>query len=173
MNAPARRHGFFMFMFFWAVVFVVMVYWFENVLNERLNPNKAVLLADQEGELVLKKNLHGHFIAEGYVNGHLVEFVVDTGATSVAIPANVAVDLELDFTGTKARINTANGEVVGHEVNIDSLQIGPILVRKLSGLTIPRSEDRIVLLGMNVLGDLDIQLSGDTMRLRPAVATDS
>jgi len=162
-----RRHGVLMFALFWAAVLVVLVYWFERALDNQINPNKAVLLAGQQGEVVLKKNIRGQYLAEGFINSAPVSMIVDTGATFVAIPESLAPDLDVEYTGNTSRISTANGLVIGQDVRLRELQLGSFIFRDVYGVTVPKIETETVLLGMNVLDDLSISVSGDTMRMVP------
>lgn len=167
MSDALRRHRLVFVILFWAVAFLLLAYWFERVIDNRLNPNKAVLLAGQEGEVVLQKNIRGHFLAEGLINDHLVDMIVDTGATFVAVPESLAREIGLEYTGAVSRISTANGEVIGRDIRIGTLQIGPFLLTDVRGVSIPADIDDGVLLGMNVLSDFNISLDGEVMRLRP------
>lgn len=168
MSEAPRGHRLVLFILFWAAVFALLVYWFGAVMDNRINPNKAVLLAGQEGEIVLQKNIQGHFLAEGLINDTLVDMIVDTGATFVAIPDRLARDIGLEYTGRKSRVSTANGVVVGQEIRIRSLQIGPFVVEDVRGISVPKDiGDDNVLLGMNVLSDFNIQMDGDLMHIQP------
>ena len=162
-----RRHGTLTFILFWCVVFVMLVFWFERKVEDRINPNRAVLLAEQDREVVLMKNAHGQYLAEGYINDILVTMVVDTGASFVALPEDLAKGIGVRYTGKTSRIGTANGEVVGKHITLDRLQLGSLLFFDVSGVTVPDIEADTILLGMNVLDDLNIQVSGDTMRMIP------
>ncbi len=76
----------------WIVALVLLTLFFENRLDKQRNPNQAVYSRiNQAGiqEVLLKRNRFGHYVTTGMVNGHSVEFLLDTGASDVAIPAEL------------------------------------------------------------------------------------
>jgi aspartyl protease family protein len=88
----------------WALALGLLTWLFAGFLERRDNPNlDAVGSLTQEGarELVLRRNPSGHYIAKGRINGHPVSFLVDTGATDVAVPEGLArrIGLELGRPG--------------------------------------------------------------------------
>ncbi len=104
---------------------------------------------------VLKKRGDKHFWAEAKVDGVRVEFIVDTGATSVALTASdaqrIGYDLsELDF---KWEVSTANGKTQGAYVVLGEVSIGNVDVENVGALVI-RSELEQSLLGMSFLNEL-------------------
>src|SRR3954463_4308680 len=69
----------------------------------------------------------GHFIGEGAVNGNPVRFLVDTGATAIALPASFAQRAGLDYRkGQQGWSSTANGVVPVYRVSLDSVRLGDI-----------------------------------------------
>ena len=77
---------------------------------------------------VLSADSRGHFITDGSINGGHMRFMVDTGATAVAIPAADAVRLGLDFKGKGrvVRMSTANGVVDASAMPFERVKVGYI-----------------------------------------------
>ncbi len=103
----------------------------------------------------------GHYHWPGSINGHAVDFLVDTGATSTALPIALARQLQLASVGS-VRSNTANGEVVGQVVLADLALEGGVQVQRLRATALPQLGDK-PLLGMDVLGRLDWQQRGGVL----------
>lgn len=101
--------------------------------------------------ITLKQGQSGHYMATGKINGESVKFVVDTGASNVAIPLAIAKKLDLPL-GQKLTTITANGYGTAYETKIESIQIGDI---KLTNVEATVSEGLVGdegLLGMSFLG---------------------
>jgi clan AA aspartic protease (TIGR02281 family) len=82
--------------------------------------------------------------------------LIDTGATNLLMCADIARRLGLDM-GVKIDIMTSIGRVLAHHVHIDTLAIGPIVVRNVTGAVHPKEENcEEVLIGMSALRKLRI-----------------
>ncbi|MDR2092019.1 MAG: TIGR02281 family clan AA aspartic protease [Azoarcus sp.] len=140
---------------------------FAGIEERRDNPNrKLAVVPGSTGELVLKRNRAGHYIAPGTINGQPVTFMLDTGATQVALPAKLGASLGLS-AGPVVRVSTANGYVEARMTIIDELGLGPFIVRQVQASLNPGMDhDDTILLGMNVLKRLEFTQSGDTLILR-------
>lgn len=104
---------------------------------------------------VLKKRNDNHFWADARVNNVHVEFMVDTGATSVALTRTDALrlgyeDEDLEF---KYEVNTAGGMTRGAFVILDEVRIGTVSVKEVGALVI-ESELKQSLLGMSFMNEL-------------------
>ena len=114
---------------------------------------------------VLAADGRGHFISEGSINGKPVRFVVDTGATVVALPASEAVRLGIDYRkGRPGTTRTAGGVVPVYRVTFDTVKIGGIELHAVDGLVIEQGLD-IALLGMSFLSRVEMKNEGQTMTL--------
>jgi aspartyl protease family protein len=145
-------------------------YWyFIGWEAQQVNPNTARVLNQQQGELALARNRAGHYIAEGEINGRHVTFLLDTGATWVALPTGLARELGLK-RGAAVTLQTANGAAVGFQTRLDSVRLGPIEMRDVAALVADGMDADTVLLGMNFLKRLEFTQRGGEMILRlPAV----
>jgi aspartyl protease family protein len=114
----------------------------------------------------LTADLRGHFIAAGQVNRMPVEFVVDTGATYVALPAAVARRLSLDYhKGEQMFMNTANGTTVAYRVRLESVRVGEITLHGVDAIVIDGDGLTSPLLGMSFLNRMNMKREGDVMTL--------
>jgi aspartyl protease family protein len=107
----------------------------------------------------------GHFAAEGTINGVGVRFIVDTGATYVALPGAVAASLGIDYRkGQRGMTQTANGPVAVFRVRFDTIRVGGIELAGVDGIVIEKGLP-VALLGMSFLNRVDMRREGDTMTL--------
>ena len=114
---------------------------------------------------VLAADASGHFIAEGAINGGPLRFVVDTGATVIALPAREAVRLGIDYRkGRTGTTLTAGGSVPVFRVTLDRVKVGAIELRSVEGLVIEQGLD-IALLGMSFLSRVEMRNEGQVMTL--------
>ncbi|MGC3987246.1 MAG: retropepsin-like aspartic protease [Pseudorhodoferax sp.] len=101
--------------------------------------------------IVLQADGRGHFMGQGRINGQLVQFMVDTGASTVALDTAEAERLGLDFRkGRQARVSTANGSAQVWVVRLASLRIGETELTDIEAAVVPQPMP-YVLLGNNVL----------------------
>ncbi len=108
-----------------------------------------------EGERVeIRRAADGHYHWPGHINGKAVDFLVDTGATGVAIPTALARELGLVAEGTSDAM-TAGGAVRGEIVRADLSLQGGVRVNRQRMVALPALESP--LLGMAVLGRLPWQ----------------
>lgn len=114
---------------------------------------------------VLSAGPGGHFLAEGQVNGGAVRFVVDTGASLVALPAAEAERLRIDYRkGEPGVTQTAAGPVPMFRVRLASVRVGGIELREVDAIVIEQGLP-VALLGMSFLGRVEMRHEGSTMTL--------
>ncbi len=140
---------------------------FNDVLEKRYNPNQqpASYRAGGQIEVKLKQNRFGHYVTNGTINGQTVTFIVDTGATDVAIPSHLQSKLSLT-PGRKSMANTANGLVRIALTEIDTLTIGDIRLNNVKANLNPGMSGNEILLGMSVLRQLEFTQRGEWLILR-------
>lgn len=110
---------------------------------------------------------NGMYLTTGTVNGFTVDFLIDTGAFSVALNSATARRLGLDFyRGEQIGLRTASGYDVGYKVMLDYVQIDEIKVYNVAAVVIDGPEPATALLGMSFLGQVDLQHNGDRLDLR-------
>ncbi len=141
---------------------------FSMLIGRWHNPNvhvQTVLEADGSTAIVLERNRSGHFVASGTINGRPVTFLVDTGATTVAVPRRLAASLGLS-EGPALRLQTAAGTARGHATVLDEVALGGIRIRNVRGVILPDGSGDEVLLGMSFLKHLELTQRGKALILR-------
>jgi aspartyl protease family protein len=125
--------------------------------------------ARQDGggrEIVLPVGPGGHFLAQGTVNGRAMQFMVDTGATSIALSQADAERIGIDWrNGRRGMSSTANGPVVVHQVTLGTVRIGEVTVSNVEAVVVPAAMP-FALLGNSFLGRFQMRRDNDTMRLQ-------
>lgn len=115
--------------------------------------------------VTLAADTRGHFVSEGSVNGLQVRFMVDTGASVVALPAADAARLGIDYRrGERGLVQTASGTAPVYRVTLDQVKLGGIALSAVEGVVIEQGLE-IALLGMSFLNRLEMKRDGDTMTL--------
>lgn len=122
-----------------------------------LAPGRPVSISDGNGPAVLiRKSLNGHFEAAGEVNGNPVSFLIDTGATSIALSHDDA--LRVGFSDDDLRytlvINTANGKAKAAAVSLDTVTVGTVQRTGLRAVVAEPGQLDQSLLGMNFISSL-------------------
>ena len=115
--------------------------------------------------IVLPMTAGGHFNAAGSINGKAVNFMVDTGATIVALSQAEANRIGLDWKrGRPGLTQTANGTVPVYNVNLTAVRVGDVEIANVAALVVP-SEMPMVLLGNSFLNHFNMRRDNDVMRL--------
>ena len=110
---------------------------------------------------------NGMYLTTGIVSGFTVDFIIDTGAFTVALNSATARRLGLDFyRGEQIGITTASGYDVGYKVTLDYVQLDDIKIYNVAAVVIDGPEPSTALLGMSFLGQLDMQHNGQRLELR-------
>ncbi len=146
----------------------LLTLFFDNVLDRRENPNQnPVSTTDGDGSVrvELRRNAQGHYVASGFVNEARAVFLLDTGATDVVLPEELALMAGL-VRGVPTRASTANGDVVVYSATLDELQIGGILLTDVRASINPAMTGNTVLLGMSALRHVEFTQRGDQLTLR-------
>ena len=162
------RLGRHMMIFAWVIALAMLSLLFSDALENRRNPNRDIhttAAADGQRQVVLKRNRQGHYFAAGRINGQAVTFLLDTGATVVSVPRDVARRLNLK-RGAKSYAATANGVIETYATRLDSVAIGDIELRDVAAHINPYSSSDDILLGMSFLRHLELTQRGGTLTLR-------
>lgn len=140
---------------------------FGELLEQREHPNRALVTgADGPRRVTLEPSPGGHYLAPGRINGQAVTFLVDTGASHVAVPAGVADDLGLE-RGPPIRVVTAAGTVRAFRTRIDRIALGGIELRDVAASINPSMGGDEVLLGMSFLRHVQFRQGSEGLVIEP------
>lgn len=116
-------------------------------------------------QIMLSAGAGGHFTSTGSINGQTTQFLIDTGATSVAIGQGEADRLNLRYRdGRRVMTQTANGAVPAHLVQLASVRVGDVEVRNIEAIVIPGQMSH-VLLGNSFLTRFQMKRENDVLLL--------
>lgn len=134
----------------------------ERVTTEAIRPLQGLAVS------IPKNKADGQFWADARVNNGHVRFLVDTGASSVALTPEDArkAGIRVDTLRYDVPIATAGGDNVAAYVNIKSISVGPVTIRNVKALVVPQGLSTS-LLGMTYLGELQkVEATQDSLILR-------
>jgi aspartyl protease family protein len=116
-------------------------------------------------EILIAAGPGGHFVTSGQINGRPVQFMVDTGATVVAMGRSEAERLGIDWKkGQPGMSHTAAGTVVSYGVSLTSVRIGDVEVFGVNAMVVP-AEMPFVLLGNSFLSRFSMRRDSNVMKL--------
>lgn len=118
-------------------------------------------------ELTLIADGGGHYRSNGSINGKPVRFLVDTGATLVAMGPSDAAKAGIDYKnkGKAGLTQTANGTAVSWRVKLNAVKIGTITLNDVDG-AVTSADMPEVLLGMSFLSRMETRQEGDKLTLK-------
>ncbi len=155
----------------WVAGLGLLTVLFQEQLESRFNPNSRPQVqrtADGRDKVILDRNSQGHYVASGEINGFPVTFLLDTGATDVAIPLALADRLRLERRGGGIS-QTANGPVAVWQTRLGEVRLGEIRINEVRASILPSmGADAPVLLGMSFLKQLEFTQRDGQLILRPA-----
>jgi aspartyl protease family protein len=121
----------------------------------------------REIRIVRDSDRRGYFI-DGLINGRAVQFLVDTGATSIAMSERQATRLGIlhRVDGRPVSVGTASGRAMGHQVDLREVSVGGLRLTDVRAVVIDGDSPAHVLLGMNVLSEFDLEQRANLLILR-------
>ncbi len=115
--------------------------------------------------IVLPADSRGHFMTQGTINGRTVSFMLDTGATAVAMSAADAQRIGLDYTkGQPVQMSTANGVTQGYRLRLQSVRVGDVEVYDIDAIVTQQSMP-FILLGNSFINRFSMRRDADQMVL--------
>ena len=115
--------------------------------------------------VTLQADGRGHFMVQGQINGGAIRMLVDTGATLIALPAQDALRLGIDYKkGTRGMVNTANGLAPVYRTRLDSVKVGDIVLNQVDAV-VQENGLPYALLGMSFLNRTEMRRDGEQMTL--------
>lgn len=129
--------------------------------------NKTNYKKHRTAQATIWADKRGHFETPGTINGQLVNFLLDTGATSVAMNEVIASKLGIDFrySGNPTTVSTASGMAAAHSITLGSVKIGDIELKNIDATVIEGGFPTEVLLGMSFLSQVEIERKGNKIKL--------
>ncbi|RZL08368.1 MAG: TIGR02281 family clan AA aspartic protease, partial [Rubrivivax sp.] len=107
----------------------------------------------------------GHFVTQGSINGRTVDFMVDTGATSIAMSADEAKRIGVKYeNGQRVQASTANGVTTAYVVTLAKVRIQDVEVYNVGAVVIPSGMQHI-LLGNTFLSRFQMRRDNDQLTL--------
>lgn len=109
----------------------------------------------------------GHFFTPGRINNQPVTFLVDTGATSIAMNSRVARELGIQYLeGRRHMVQTASGVVPAYEVTLSSAAVGSLALHNVKASVLEGSFPAEVLLGNSYLSRVNMQVESGVLVLQ-------
>ncbi len=151
----------------WILFLAMMFGIFDYLVTQRNNPNQNIVttMDGYQKEIALQRNVFGHYVSNGSINGNSVVFLLDTGASDIAIPEAVADEIGLE-KGRDIYVKTANGNTRAYRTRLQSVAIGDIVLYDLNATILTNMTGREILLGMNFLKHLEITQKGQMLTIR-------
>jgi aspartyl protease family protein len=132
-------------------------------LGQSISANYA---AGRKPTVTLIADGRGHFFTIGSINGATTQFLVDTGATAVSMPAAEARRLGINYlAGQTGYTSTAGGVVPAYKVTLNAVRIGDITLNQVEGIIVEGPGMAVTLLGMSFLSRVEMKREGSTMTL--------
>jgi aspartyl protease family protein len=118
------------------------------------------------GSVTLTSDSQGHYMTLGQINGGTVQFMVDTGATAIAMSSTRARQLGINYVnGQRGFTQTANGRAAAYRVTLDTVKIGDITLHAVDAVVLEGDNLPIVLLGMSFLNRTEMKRDGQSLTL--------
>ncbi|HYG31727.1 MAG TPA: retropepsin-like aspartic protease [Methylophilaceae bacterium] len=122
--------------------------------------------ASAPSSVVLYSDSAGHYLTDGHINGVTLKFLVDTGASVVAMNSVDALKAGIDYKqGTRMPMHTANGVIQAYRVTVNTLKLGGVTLHQVEAVVNEGESPPFVLLGMSALNRLDMKREGITLTL--------
>ena len=152
---------------FWGLFLFLGYQFFDGQLTKQHNPNQQPhsFRSGEQSVLVLKRNRMGHYVTSGQINGVPVTFLLDTGATDVAVPQRVADAIGLPY-GAQISVGTANGRATAYRTEIRNQNIGELRFNQVRASILPGMKSDEILLGMSALKQVEFSQRGDELTIK-------
>jgi len=120
---------------------------------------------EKAGAIIRPTN--GMYQVSGFINRQPVDFLVDTGASSIAMNANLARKLGINFRyeGEEGYSSTASGYAKIYKLKLDSVQVGDIVVNNVEAAVLDGDFPTTALLGMSFLNRVNMKRDGQLLTL--------
>ena len=157
-ESDTRQIGIKMQILAWLVFLLIVGVYLQEKIESRKNHNQTpetILGQNEIKEVYLRQNRLGHYTVKGEINGFAVTFLVDTGATGVAIPGSIAKKLSLPL-GKRLKTSTAAGDTIAYLSRLEMVKVGNIELTDVEAAIVPKMETEYILLGMSFLKHIEL-----------------
>jgi aspartyl protease family protein len=141
-----------------------------RTLERRLDGRVHAAVDSPQGrdDVLIFRDRRGMFKTVGSINGLPVGFLVDTGASSVAMNSTQARRLGIDFRvqGEPTYVTTASDVTRAYQLKLDVVKVGAIQLRNVTAVVLDGAQPAEVLLGMSFLGRVAMINESDKLILR-------
>ena len=118
------------------------------------------------GSVTLSADARGHYMTLGQINGSTIQFLVDTGATLIALPSSDARRLGINYlNGQLGYTETANGKAAAYRITLDTVRVGDITLHNVDAVVMEGDGLKVALLGMSFLNRTEMKRDGQTLTL--------
>jgi aspartyl protease family protein len=150
----------------WLLIMVVAALWYHEWTGQQYNPNQNIVGSNDGGSTTIKltANKQHQYVAKGKIGNITGVFIVDTGATEVVVPQQLARLANLQ-QGAPAKAMTANGLITVYSTIIPVMNIGPLKIRNVEASINPAMQGPGILLGMSALKDMEILHSNGVLTI--------
>ena len=113
------------------------------------------------------RSKHGMYSVSGFVNRQPIDFLVDTGATWIALNENHAYKLGINFRyiGKPGWVSTASGKAKVYKIKLDNVRIGGIVLTNVDAAVLEGNSPEVALLGMSFLNRVSMKHEGNLLVL--------
>lgn len=165
---PIKRTGKFMFGIVWILIILFLYFLSDSWLAKKKNPNQmphSMIHPNGRKEVHLKQSLNKTYLLNGTINQLPVTFMIDTGASTVAIPTDLARKLNLP-RGHSVIVQTASGTMSGYTSQVNEITLGNIILHNIKVVVSSYAQPHIILLGMSALKHLDFEKRNTVLILK-------
>lgn len=131
------------------------------------NRVRASYSKTEKKKVIVYKDARGLYKTVGSINGFTVDFLVDTGASVVAINSTIAKRLGIQYKleGEQTIVATASGNTLAYSVSLDKIKVGDLMLRNIEAVVIEGNDPQTTLLGMSYLGRFKLNNEGQALEL--------
>lgn len=160
MNTPSHRYyG----QLFALLGFFLLAILFYLSMKNYFAPVQHEIISEYAQSLLVKQSPDRHYRISGAINDVPVTFMIDTGASDIAVNEQIAAQSGLKKSATLT-ISTANGKTTAWLTHIESLKVGHFIIENMPAIIVPKMENE-VLLGMRFLSQFTFSQSNGVLTL--------
>lgn len=138
---------------------------FERTLDKQITSNFAA--PAEKNEVRIERGINGHYFTPGQINGRMVNFMVDTGASAIAMNHTEADRIGISWRkGKRMMAGTAGGDTPSYLVNLDTVAVGGVTLHNVEAVVVVADSGSDILLGMTFLKETEMREDRNALVLR-------